>query len=116
VLLVQQHLELGADGGPAVLGAGLQRVLLAAAAHVLKQVVHEVQPADAQQTLSRQTADAQQAHSRRSADAQQTLSRHTADAQQAHSRRSAGTRRRTEVHPITGRYTDIYVEMYSKKP
>lgn len=53
MLLVQQHLELGADGGPAVLGAALQRVLLAAAAHVLKQVIHKVQPADTQQTLSR---------------------------------------------------------------
>ena len=44
------HLELGADGGPAVFDAGLQRVPPAAATHVLKQVVHKVQPAGAQQT------------------------------------------------------------------
>lgn len=38
------HLELGDDGGPSVLGAALQRLLLVAALHVLKQVVDEVQP------------------------------------------------------------------------
>lgn len=38
------HLELGADGGPAVLGAALQRVLFVAALDVFKQVVDEIQP------------------------------------------------------------------------
>lgn len=38
------HLELGADGGPAVLGAALQCVLLVAALDVFKQIVDKIQP------------------------------------------------------------------------
>lgn len=38
------HLELGADGGPAVLRAALQRVLFVAALDVFKQIVDKIQP------------------------------------------------------------------------
>lgn len=41
--LQESYLELRADGGPAVLGANLQRVLLVAALDAFKKVVDEVQ-------------------------------------------------------------------------
>lgn len=44
VELLVPHLELGDDGGPPVFGAALQRLLLVATQHVLKQIVDKVQP------------------------------------------------------------------------
>lgn len=41
--LQESYLELGADGGPPVLRADLQRVLLVAALDAFKQVVDKVQ-------------------------------------------------------------------------
>lgn len=41
--LQESYLELRADGGPAVLGAAPQRVLLVAALDAFKQVVDKVQ-------------------------------------------------------------------------
>lgn len=41
--LQESYLELGADGGPAVLGAAPQCVLLVAALDAFKQVVDKVQ-------------------------------------------------------------------------
>lgn len=41
--LQESYLELGADGGPAVLRADLQRVLLVAALDAFKKVVDKVQ-------------------------------------------------------------------------
>lgn len=47
------HLELGADGGPAVLGAALQRVLFVAAQDVFKQIVDKIQPGRTQRQTVR---------------------------------------------------------------
>lgn len=42
--LFASYLKLGADGGPSVLGAALQSVLLVSAQYVFKQIVDKVQP------------------------------------------------------------------------